>query len=138
MDGIIATMKHLAIFKGDGGKLILTGKKTIESRFSKRANPPFRQVSSGDLVYIKPSGKDVIGQFKVKKVIFYDGLEIGDLRELKEKYGEGLAVGEDYWDSKLASRYGTLIFIGESSQFLTAPIKIPKKDLRGWVVLSQS
>ena len=68
-------MKHLAIFKGRGAELILTGEKSIESRFSKRKDPPFGLISSGDLVYIKLSGKDIIGQFRVKKVIFFDGLD---------------------------------------------------------------
>lgn len=135
MDGIIATMKHLAIFKGDGGEKILQGKKTIESRFSKAKIPPFGVISKGDLVYIKPSGKDVIGQFKVKKVIFYDGLNREDIREIRLKYGRNIASDNEYWEKRSGSKYGTLIFISESSRFITAPIKIPKKDLRGWVVL---
>lgn len=128
--------KHLAIFKGDGGEKILLGKKTIESRFSKRKNPPYGTISSGDIVYIKPSGQDPIGQFRVKKVIFYNGLEIGDFGAIREKYGKELAVDEAYWEAHKGARYGTLIFISQSSRFITAPIKIPKKDLRGWVVLN--
>lgn len=128
-------MKHLAIFKGDGGELILSGKKIVESRFSKRRNQPYGAISSGDIVYIKPSGKDVIGQFRVKKVIFYDGLDEKDIEEIRLKYNRNMVAEPDYWNRKLGSRYGTLIFISESSRFITAPIKIPKKDLRGWVVL---
>ncbi len=128
-------MKHLAIFKGEGAEKILSGKKTIESRLSKRKNPPYGVISAGDLVYIKPSGQDIIGQFRVKKVIFYDGLDLSDLSNLREKYGKELAIGEDYWKGKESSRYGSLIFIGEVDPFITSPIKIPKKDLRGWVVL---
>ena len=128
-------MKHLAIFKGHGGELILTGQKTIESRFSRAKIAPFGQISSGDLVYIKPSGKDIIGQFKVKKVIFIDNFDLNDLAELRKKYGEQIAMDEDYWKGKEASKVATIIFIGESSRFLTAPLKIPKKDWRGWVVL---
>lgn len=124
--------KHLAIFKGDGAEKILSGKKRVESRFSKKKNPPFLQIAVGDLVYIKPSGQDVIGQFRVEKVIFYDGLEI---EEIKERFGKQLAVDQGYWKGKENCRYGTLIFIGEVDPFITAPIKIPKKDLRGWVVL---
>lgn len=127
--------KHLAIFKGDGAEKILEGKKTIESRFSKAKVPPFGVISRGDLVYIKTSGKDIIGQFRVKKVIFYDGLEQLDVEEIKRKYGRSIAAGNNYWAGKGSSRYGTLIFIGDSSRFITSPIKIPKKDLRGWVVL---
>ncbi len=127
--------KHLAIFKGEAGEKILLGKKTIESRFSKTKNPPFGVVSSGDLVYIKPSGKDIIGQFRVKKVIFFDNLDSADFIDLEERYGKELAVEEEYWSKAKSSRFGTLIFIGDSARFITSPIKLPKKDLRGWVVL---
>lgn len=127
--------RHLAIFKGEGAELILSGKKSIESRFSKRKDPPYGAISAGDLIFIKPSGKDIIGQFRVKKVIFFDGLEADDVYGIREKYGKALAVGDVYWKGKDTARYGTLIFIGEVDPFITSPIKIPKKDLRGWVVL---
>ena len=102
--------RHLAIFKGDSGEQILQGKKIINVRFSNRKLPPFGMISSGDLVYIKPSGKDIIGQFKVKKVKFCE-------------------------DPDTNPKYTTEIFVGQTQKFITAPIKIPKKDLRGWVVL---
>ncbi len=125
--------RHLAIFKGQGAEKILSGEKTVESRFSKRKNPPFGVVATGDLVYIKPSGKDIIGQFKVKKVIFYDGV---DASEIREKYGSKLAVDESYWSYLSNKSYATLMFIGTCSRFITSPVKLKKKDLRGWVVLS--
>lgn len=128
-------IKHIAIFKGDGAEKILTGEKTIESRFSKGRIAPYGVVCSGDLVYIKPTGADLIGQFKVKKVIFYDGLGKEEIKEIREKYGDKLAVDENYWKNKESCKYGTLIFIGDSAKFITSPIKLKKKDLRGWVVL---
>lgn len=127
--------KHLAIFKGEAGEFILSGKKTVESRFSKRKNPPYGVISAGDLVYIKPSGKDPIGQFRVKKAFFFDNLEQSDLSDLRKRYGKKIAAGDDYWEAKKDSRFGTLIFIGEVDPFITSPVKFPKKDLRGWVVL---
>lgn len=128
-------MKHLAIFKGKGAEKILAGQKTIESRFSSRRIAPFGVVGSGDLVYIKPSGGQIIGQFKVKKVIFYDNLDLSDLSYLKKKYGSQLAVDEGYWVGKDKCKFGTLIFIGNSAAFITSPIRLKKKDLRGWMVL---
>ena len=123
-------MKHLAIFKKDGAEEILKGKNSIESRFSKSKIPPFKVVSSGDLVYIKASGGDIIGQFRVKKVIFFDNF---DLNELKEKFGVQLEL--DDLKGKEDCKYASLIFIGNSSRFITSPIRIKKSDLRGWVVL---
>ncbi|MBI2600987.1 ASCH domain-containing protein [Candidatus Daviesbacteria bacterium] len=128
--------KHLAIFKGDTAKLILSGQKTIESRFSKSKIPPFGVVAANDLVYIKPSGKDIIGQFKVKKVIFYDGLTKDDLEDIKERYGERIAIEEKFFEDRGDCKYGTLIFVGDSARFIASPVSFNKKDQRGWVVLN--
>ncbi len=128
-------MKHLAIFKGDGAEKILKGEKSIESRFSKGKIAPFGVISSGDLVYIKVSGGDIIGKFKVQKVLTYDGLSDLDIKEIENKFGEQIAAEKNYWKDKRECKYATLIFIGASQRFITSPIKIPKKDLRGWVVL---
>lgn len=129
-------MRHLAIFSGNAAELILQGKKTIESRFSRLRIAPFGVVSTGDLVYIKPSGEEIIGQFRVKKVISYDGLTAEDMLTLQKEFGARTRADEDYWKSRMGSRYGTLIFIGDSARFITPPIRLTKKDLRGWVVLS--
>lgn len=124
-------MKHLTIFKGDAAEKILFGQKTVECRLSKSKIPPFGVVSAGDLVYIKVYGGEIIGQFRVQKVIFFDGLDINDLRYLSNLSDLG-----EFWEGNKVSRYGTLIFIGSSIRFITSPIKLKKKDLKkSWVVL---
>ncbi len=117
--------KHLAIFDRETAEKILSGQKTIETRFSKHKIAPFGVISKGDLVYIKPSGEDIIGQFRVKKVIFFEGLEAEDNQILQKSWGEEIPP----------SNYGSLIFIDKSERFLTSPVKIKKRDMRGWVVL---
>jgi hypothetical protein len=131
----VAMKKHLAIFKKGAGELILSGQKTIETRFSKSKVAPFLQVSTGDLVYIKPVGKDIIGQFRVKKVIFFDGLKEEDLIEIEKQFGEKILADSDYFKQKKVASFGTLIYVGQVTPFITSPIKFTKKDLRGWVVL---
>lgn len=127
--------KHLAIFKKGAGERILNGEKTIETRFSRMKIAPYLQISTGDLVYIKPTGKDIIGQFRVKKVIFFDGLDESEMKEIKLKFGTEIATDAEYWQRKMGSKYASLIFIGQTTPFITSPVKIAKKDLRGWVVL---
>ncbi len=133
---------HLAIFTGSSLAQILSGKKTIETRFSQHRIVPFGQVNTGDTVYIKPAGGEIVGQFKVKKVIFYDGLEAEDLQLINKTYGKQIVVGsvverEQFFASKAKSKFGSLIFIDKVERFITSPVKVPKKDLRGWVVLGQ-
>lgn len=132
--------KHLAITTLSAIEAILTGKKTIETRFSQKKIPPFEVVGRGDVVYLKPPGKEVKGEFRVKKVFFYEGLTPEDIDKIFQDYGKKIRVGNEaedqkYYQNKKNSLYGSLIFIGESDRFLTSPIKVKKKDLRGWVVL---
>lgn len=120
---------------------ILGGKKTVETRFSQHKIAPFGVVFKGDLVYLKPPGEEVIGQFRVKKVFFFDGLTKEDIDGIFEKFGKQIKMGnkeEDnkYQENKKSSNYGTLIFIGDSERFITSPIKIKKSDQRGWMVLN--
>lgn len=122
---------HLAIMARPIIEAILTGKKIIESRFSQRKIPPFNQVFVGDIVYMKPPGKEIIGQFRVKKVICYQGLDPADLNKIFKDYGPKIGP----WEVKEKTAYASLIFIGDSERFITSPIKISKKDQRGWVVL---
>jgi ASC-1-like (ASCH) protein len=128
---IIGLMRrHLAIFYPEVIKKIISGQKTVESRFSKSKIAPFGQVEVGDMVYMKASGKDVQGQFVVKKVISIEGMDQDDWNELKKQYGD-----ETWLPEKDGVKYGTLIFIGRVDQLITSPVTLQKKDHRGWVVL---
>jgi predicted transcriptional regulator len=132
--------KHLAIFSKTGIEALFSGHKTIESRFSRDRISPFGQVDTDDLVYVKPSGEEIVGQFKVAKIISYAGMDTADLDHIRAQYGAGISFGsaeEDtkYFKSHANARYCTLIFIKELERFLTPPVKIAKKDLRGWAVL---
>lgn len=120
--------KHLAILNKEEIKEIFSGEKTIDGRFSKKRISPFGQISKGDLVYMKPPGEDIVGQFKVKKVIYIEGIDGDDWDMLEEKFKISREKKENL-------KFLTLIFLNEVEQFITSPIKITKKDLRGWVVL---
>lgn len=127
--------KHLAVMNKQTVEAILGGIKTIETRFSLHKIAPFGVISAGDLVYIKPPGEEIIGQFRVKKVFSFEGLDLSDLSYLRNLYGKEVVAEEEYWEKKKEAKYGTLIFIGDSERFITSPIKIKKSDQRGWVVL---
>lgn len=127
--------KHLAIFKKGEDEEIFSGKKTIESRFSIKKIAPYGVVSSGDIIYIKPAGKDIKGQFRVQKVIFIDGVAAEDIQALASTFGCTIASPNVLRDTVKEAKYGTLIFITQVERFLTPPVKISKKDSRTWVVL---
>ncbi|OGE25575.1 hypothetical protein A3H85_00145 [Candidatus Daviesbacteria bacterium RIFCSPLOWO2_02_FULL_40_8] len=137
---ISAVRKHLAIMPTLVIDAIISGNKTVETRFSKHKIVPFGFVSVGDLVYLKPPGEEVIGQFRVKKVFYFSGLEKQDIEHIFAEYGGRFLIGDDSFDKryrkeKLESKFATLIFIKDPERFLTSPIRIQKSDKRGWVVI---
>ncbi len=132
--------RHLAIMKPATIQAILSGGKTIESRFSQARIAPFGVIDPGDLVYMKEPGGEIIGQFRVKKVFTYQGLTPEDIDQIIDQYGSQIDSGQPaedqrYWRSKRQSRYGTLIFISAAERLITSPIRFTKSDQRGWMVL---
>ena len=131
---------HLAIFSKEVISQIIHGTKTVESRFSKHRISPFGEVDVGDHIYMKVSGGDVVGRFVAKKVIYFENLEEKDWQVIKTAYGKSISWGDSkqldkFFKEKSQSSYGTLIFIDQVEQFIASPIKIEKKDRRGWVLI---
>lgn len=123
--------KHLAILSKVAINDIISGRKLYEVRLSVKKIPPFGQVHVGDLVYMKPPGEEIAGQFEVKKVLTYEGLGKEEFSLLKSKFQENLEFLNKHQNAHVA----TVIQIGNVEQFIASPLKIQKKDLRGWVVL---
>ena len=131
---------HLAILAHGWIDLILDGKKTIESRFTKVRCAPFGKVHVGDIVYLKESAGLVKGMFRVAKVETFEGLERSDVSSLYEKYGKAIfyqAYTAFFPPEKwLDSKHATLLHIADPVRFET-PLSIKKRDRRAWVVLEQ-
>ena len=64
-------MDHLAILAKESKLLgkILSGRKKIESRWSKFKRTPYGNIIKGELIYFKDSGKPVTVKAKVSKVL---------------------------------------------------------------------
>lgn len=125
--------RHIAIFTKEAVQGIISGKKSFDVWFSKKRIPPFGEVKVGDTVFIKSPGRDISGQFLVKKVIYFEGLEQKDF-EIIKKLGKGLDI--EYFETRLDSKFATVVFIDRVEQFITSPIRYPKSDSRAWVVLN--
>ncbi len=130
----------MAILSKEGVEAIFNGTKTIESRFSKNRIAPFGLIQRGDLVYLKVSGGEVVGQFSVKAVISFEGLSKDDWQLIIEKYWSKISLGSNasdqiFLEAHQKSIFGTLIFIDKLERFITSPIKFKKSDQRGWMVL---
>ncbi|MFO7710737.1 MAG: ASCH domain-containing protein [Candidatus Woesearchaeota archaeon] len=106
-------MEHLAILSKERKLLakILSGEKTIESRWYKSRKTPYRNISINDIIYFKESGEPVRAKARVSKVLFFDGLNEYKILKILEEYGERICVPISYAEKLSGKNFCTLVFI---------------------------
>jgi hypothetical protein len=112
---------------------ILEGKKTIESRFSKPLIPPYQRVAIGDVVLLKAGA--ITASFLVASIEFIE-LNRRELNRLIVDYSDAICADGEFWETRADKRYATLLGISDVRQL--TPLKVDKRDRRGWMVLRDS
>ncbi len=86
---------HVAILYKKGALLnkILSGEKTIESRWYSSKYPPWNRIKANDLIYLKDSGGPVRGKVMVEKVLQFN-LTQEKSEELFHKYRKQICLNE--------------------------------------------
>ena len=126
-------MQHIAILKQPFFDMVLSGEKTIESRWSMVKVAPYKKVSVVDKILLKETGKDVTATANVKKVQFYE-LTPEIVEDIRMKYGKQIGTDKfEEWKSTLQKKYCTLIWLDEVTP--VAPIKVKRSNGAGWIVL---
>ena len=67
---------------------ILTGEKTVESRWYKVKCVPWNRIKSEDIIYFKDSGEPVTIKAKVTKVLQFDNLNPQKTEQILARYGK--------------------------------------------------
>ena len=111
---------------------VLSGRKTIESRFARVRCPPFGKVRTGDRLLLKQAAGPVRGEATAGKVLSFEGLTPVKVKELFRKY-PGIRAGKEFMNAKNDSKYATLIFLENMKK--VEPYAIKKRDRRPWVIL---
>lgn len=132
MNRICSSELHLGVFSEPCLTYMLEGKKTIESRFSKKKMLPYERINDKSIVIVKASGGCVVAYFTIKKVLFFD-LSVTRIEEIKKLYNKELCVDDAFWDLKKDSNYATLIFIDKLIK--VRPFNINKKGMNTWIKL---
>ncbi|MBI5871802.1 hypothetical protein HZB88_01830 [archaeon] len=107
-------MEHVAILSKNMKLLakILSGEKTIESRWYKFKKTPYHSISINDIIYFKESGKPVTAKVRVNSVLFFDSLNERKIKEILNRYGKKICVPISYFEKLAGKNFCTLIFIG--------------------------
>jgi dephospho-CoA kinase len=124
---------HLAVFVEPFLEYVLSGRKTVESRFSAVRFPPYRRVSRGDLVLLKASGGPVVGVCEVGAAWFYR-LEPDSWKTIRREFAAALcAENPEFWRMRAQAEFATLMYVARVKRL--PPVPWPKRDRRGWVVV---
>jgi ASC-1-like (ASCH) protein len=126
---------HLVILKKSYLDAILSGRKRIESRFTKTKRYAFRRVLHGDKLFLKVSSGPVCATATVAAVKNFENLTPKQIFELKQRYNRYIVGSEEYWQSKMNCRFGFLAWLKNVKPI--EPVRICKKDWRAWVVLTE-
>jgi ASC-1-like (ASCH) protein len=135
-------LDHIAIMKKSWGLLpkILSGKKTIESRWYKNKSAPWGKINKGDIVYFKNSGEPVTVRARVSKVLSFENLNKNKVREILYKYGKEDGINqndlENFFNLFKDKRYCMLVFLDKPK--LIEPFGINKKGfgaMAAWITL---
>lgn len=123
---------HLAIFAEPFLSLVLSGEKTIESRFSRNRCAPFGEVGDGDIILLKEVAGPICGLALARRTWCYD-LTTEPIDRIRHRFGAGICAADDFWTSRADALYATLIELDTPTTI--APITCDKRDRRGWVAL---
>ena len=108
-------MEHVAIMKKSWKLIdrIVSGEKTIESRWYQHRRDPYHKIKSGDVVYFKDSGEPVTAKADVERVLEFSDLTPTQIDSILIKYGKGILVEytKNLYKNYEGKNYCILIFL---------------------------
>lgn len=106
-------MDHLAILAKERKLLakIISGEKTIESRWYKFKKTPYENICVADTIYFKNSGEPVSVKAKVGKVLFFDNLDMKKIEGILQEYGSRICIPVSHASTLVGKNFCTLMFL---------------------------
>lgn len=123
---------HLAIFSEPFLSMVLTGEKTIESRFSRNRCAPYGEVGNGDIILLKEVAGPISGLVLARSTWCYD-LTCEPIDRIRKRFGARIGGDDAFWSSRSDALYATLVELDTPTSI--SPVGCDKRDRRGWVCL---
>ena len=123
---------HLAVFAEPFLSSVLSGRKTLESRFSRCRIAPFDDISLGDVILIKEVSGPIRGIALTQRVWFFN-LSSSPIQTLRKRFATGICADDGFWNNNRDAMFATIIELVEPAAI--APLDCEKRDRRGWVTL---
>jgi len=123
---------HLAVFAEPFLSHVLSGRKTLESRFSRCRISPFDEISPGDVILMKEVAGPIRGLALAQYTWFF-GPRSSSIGTLRRRFATGLCADDGFWEEHRDAVFATIVQVAEPTEI--APLDCEKRDRRGWVTL---
>lgn len=133
-------MHHLAILKPSLHLLqkIISGEKTIESRWYVSRRAPWNKISAGDLVFFKNAGAPVTVTAEVDSVLQFSELNSEKISKILSEFGSRIGISAEsissFAQDVSEKKYCILVFLKNVQQI--APFEIDKSGfgaMSAWI-----
>ncbi len=135
-------MDHVAVMKKEWGfvEKILSGPKTIESRWYLTKHKPWDMVAAEDIIYFKNSADLVTARAWVEKVMQFENLNFKKVKEMLDEYGQDIGIEKkdlpEFLEKFQDKKYCILIFLKNPQ--IVQPFAINKKGfgaMASWITV---
>jgi hypothetical protein len=123
---------HLAIFTEPFLSKILSGEKTIESRFSRNRCAPYGEIHDGDVILLKEVAGPICGIALARRIWCFELMD-EPIDRIRHRFGARICADDGFWEARADAHYATLIELDVPAAI--EPISLDKRDRRGWVCL---
>ncbi|MBI2151695.1 hypothetical protein HYU21_03160 [Candidatus Woesearchaeota archaeon] len=133
-------MEHIAIMKKSWGltNKIISGQKTIESRWYKYKHTPWNKIKAEEIVYFKDLGSPVSIKTTVNKVLQFSNLTSKKIRDLLDTYYLDIGIESEklssFFEQIKEKKYAIFIFLKNPEQIY--PFEIDKSgfgSMSAWI-----
>jgi ASC-1-like (ASCH) protein len=124
---------HVAILKRPYLKLILSGRKTVESRLTRTTQPPYNTIATGERIFLKASSGPFMATALAGTIEQHDSLTPADITKLRKRLDKTVCGNDEYWQMKRESRYAVFVQLTRVEPIDVGPAY--PKSMRAWHVV---
>ncbi|MEO1237711.1 MAG: ASCH domain-containing protein [Planctomycetota bacterium] len=128
---------HVAILRREYAAMVLSGRKTVESRLMKVRCPPFGVVNVGDRLYVKVSGGPFVARATAASVHDYADQTPEQVDALRERWNPAVCGPRAYWDERRDRPFATMVRLMGVEPTDVGPRFAPR-HMRAWYVLDDT
>lgn len=131
VDGHFVGGLHLAVMTGPFLDMIISGRKTVESRFHRQRRTPLFTAKPGDVVVFRQSGRPASVAAILGDTYYLDIAESG-IDQIRATWAPRIGCDDDdFWAARVDARWVSLLLL--DSVFSIPPQPLHKRDRQAWV-----